>query len=830
MSPKLIVGPLLQNRARVALSLLAIALGVSLGYAVQLINRAAINEFGNAVQTLSGESDLTVRGSRRGFDESVYPLLAKQSDVAVASPMLEINGRLDGREDSLRIVGLDMFQAVRVQPQLVPDITDRMDVLRGDTIFLSPATAQWLDLATGDHIGFQVGTDRVELRVAGMLPGAGVGRRLAVVDIATAQHHFRRMRLVNRIELRLRPGESVESVAQRIQTLLPPGVYVEAPQTVSQTAVAMTRAYRVNLNVLALVALFTGGLLVFSTQVLSIVQRRSQHALLRVLGVTRRGLVWLLVGEAALVGFAGSLLGLLLGLLGAQWVLDAFGPDLGAGIFRGVSAQLTIEPLAALLFMFLGVAAAVCGSIVPALEAARAAPAQALKAGDETRMFDRLTSIVPGLSLLVIGAVCALVPPVAGLPLFGYVSIALLLLGTIALMPRIASLVFARLPMPRKSEYALGLAQLRAAPGQAMVSLASIVAAVSLAASIAIMVVSFRTSLENWLEHILPGDMFVRTSGYGDTPYLSPEVQARLTRVPGVRRIEFLAGQRIRLEAGRPPVTLLARDIDPRDPGRTLSLVSAVVIPVAGQPQPVWISEIVADVYGYRVGDIVRLPVGNTHTAVTVSGVWRDYARMQGAVAMALDTYRELSGSDDVADAQLWLDEHANVEQVRRALREALPEPGVEISEPYELQSQSLAIFDRTFAVTYALEAVAIVIGLAGLSASFSALTLARRREFGMLRHIGFSRAQVLRMLAFEGLLVSALGLVVGLLLGWVMSVVLVDVVNRQSFHWSMDVYLPWSGLGLFGIAMLLAAMIATVTSARRSMAGDVVRAVREDW
>jgi len=723
-----------------------------------------------------------------------------------------------------------MFQAVRVQPQLVPDITDRMDVLRGDTIFLSPATAQWLDLATGDHIGFQVGTDRVELRVAGMLPGAGVGRRLAVVDIATAQHHFRRMRLVNRIELRLRPGESVESVAQRIQTLLPPGVYVEAPQTVSQTAVAMTRAYRVNLNVLALVALFTGGLLVFSTQVLSIVQRRSQHALLRVLGVTRRGLVWLLVGEAALVGFAGSLLGLLLGLLGAQWVLDAFGPDLGAGIFRGVSAQLTIEPLAALLFMFLGVAAAVCGSIVPALEAARAAPAQALKAGDETRMFDRLTSIVPGLSLLVIGAVCALVPPVAGLPLFGYVSIALLLLGTIALMPRIASLVFARLPMPRKSEYALGLAQLRAAPGQAMVSLASIVAAVSLAASIAIMVVSFRTSLENWLEHILPGDMFVRTSGYGDTPYLSPEVQARLTRVPGVRRIEFLAGQRIRLEAGRPPVTLLARDIDPRDPGRTLSLVSAVVIPVAGQPQPVWISEIVADVYGYRVGDIVRLPVGNTHTAVTVSGVWRDYARMQGAVAMALDTYRELSGSDDVADAQLWLDEHANVEQVRRALREALPEPGVEISEPYELQSQSLAIFDRTFAVTYALEAVAIVIGLAGLSASFSALTLARRREFGMLRHIGFSRAQVLRMLAFEGLLVSALGLAVGLLLGWVMSVVLVDVVNRQSFHWSMDVYLPWSGLGLFAIAMLLAAMFAAVTSARRAMAGDVVRAVREDW
>ncbi len=827
---RLVAGPLLQNKTRVALSLLAIALGVSLGYAVQLINRAAIDEFGNAVQTLSGESDLTVRGSRRGFDESVYPLLAKQSEVAVASPMLEIDGRLDGREDSLTVIGIDMFRAAKMQPQLIPEISDRLDVLRGDTVFLSPAAAQWLELTTGDMCAFQIGTDRVELRIAGLLLGAGVGQRLAVVDIATAQHHFRRMGLVNRIELRLRPGASAESVAQRLQTLLPAGVYVESPKTVSHTAVALTRAYRVNLNVLALVALFTGGLLVFSTQALSIVQRRAQHALLRTLGITRRGLIWLLVGEASLVGVAGSLLGLLLGLVGAQLVLDAFGPDLGAGIFRGISAKLTIEPVAALSFMLLGVTAAVCGSIAPAQEAARAAPAQALKAGDETRMFERLTSIAPGLSLLIIGVGCAFLPPVAGLPLFGYASIAILLLGTIALMPRIAMHVFARVPMPPKLEFALGLAQLRAAPGQAMVSLAAIVAAVSLATSIAIMVVSFRTSLENWLEQILPGDMFVRTSGYGETPYLSPDVQARLARVPNVRRIEFLAGQRIRLEAGRSPVTLLARDIDPHDPGRTLFLVSAVVIPQAEQPPPVWVSETVADVYGYRVGDVVYLPIGHKNVAVTVSGIWRDYARMHGAVAMDLEIYRELSSRDEVADAQLWLDEDANVDEVRRALREALPEPGVEISEPHELQSESLAVFDRTFAVTYALEAVAIVIGLAGLSASFSALTLARRREFGMLRHIGFSRAQIVRMLGFEGLLVSALGLVVGLLLGWAMSVVLIEVVNRQSFHWSMDVYLPWSGLGLFAISMLVAAVLAAVASARRAMAGDVVRAVREDW
>jgi len=296
-----------------------------------------------------------------------------------------------------------------------------------------------------------------------------------------------------------------------------------------------------------------------------------------------------------------------------------------------------------------------------------------------------------------------------------------------------------------------------------------------------------------------------------------------------VRRVEFLAGQRIRLEPSQPPVTLLAREISPAQAGRVLSLVSDAISPSQGRV-PVWVSEVLADVYDYEVGDDVELPIGGQHVAVTVCGIWRDYARMYGAVMMTLEDYRAVTGNSDVADAQLWLEAGVDAEAVRADLRVALPMNGVEISQPNELRKKSLTIFDRTFAVTYALEAVAIVIGLAGLSASFAALTLARRREFGMLRHIGFSRAQIVRMLAFEGALVSTIGLIVGLLLGWIMSVVLIEVVNRQSFHWSMDLHLPWPGLGLFALAMLAAAMLAAVSSARHALAGDAVRAVREDW
>ena len=826
----LIIDPLLQHKGRLLLSALTIALGVALGYAVQLINRAAIDEFEHAVQTLAGQADLTVRGPRGGFDEHLYPLLARQAGVSAISPALEIEARLAQRNDSLRVIGIDVFRAAMVQPGLLPQPDAPLDALRADTIYLSAAALQSLGVALGDSIAFQVGLERVEFRIAGIVPAAGLGQRFAVVDIAAAQQRFDRLGRLNRIDLRLRPDLAVEQAIDRFAPLLPAGVYIERPQAAAKTADALTRSYRVNLNVLALVALFTGGLLVFSAQALSVVRRRAQLAMLRVLGITRRGLLALLLGEAAMIGVLGGLAGLLLGAAIAQQVLMRFGPDLGAGMFRGLSAQLVFDPVAAIVFLLLGLGTALLGSLLPALEAAHAPPAQALKAGDDARLAQRLMPALPGVVLLAAGAGCAFMPALQGLPLLGYLSIALLLLGTIALMPRLAAAILARLPLPRRAELGLGLSQLRAAPGPAMLSLASVVAAVSLVASMAIMVASFRTSLELWLEHILPADLLVRTSGVGETGYLSRDAQLRLQQVPGVRRLEFLAGQQIQLQAGKPRVTVLGRDIDERDPGRTLMLTGPFIVPGPGEPPPVWVSEVAADLYRYRLGEVIQLPVAGRSASLTVAGIWRDYARMQGALMLDLSVYRRLTGDERVADAGLWLADGARRADVVVALRAALPESGLQITEPAELRVLSLSIFDRTFAVTYALEAVAILIGLAGLSASFGALTLSRRREFGMLRHIGVTRAQLRGMLAFEGALISAIGIAVGLALGWVMSLVLIHVVNRQSFHWSMDVHMPWAGLAGFAAAMLAAATLSASLSARRASAGDAVRAVKEDW
>ena len=254
-------------------------------------------------------------------------------------------------------------------------------------------------------------------------------------------------------------------------------------------------------------------------------------------------------------------------------------------------------------------------------------------------------------------------------------------------------------------------------------------------------------------------------------------------------------------------------------------------MPRAGEPPPLWASEAMVDLYGYALGKVVELPIAGKLQRFTVAGIWRDYARQHGTVIIERDLYIALSGDRNSNDAALYLAPGAGAKALEDSIRESLPGgANLEFGERGTIRERSLNIFDRTFAVTYALEAVAVIIGLFGLSSSFGALVLARSREFGMLRHVGMTRREIGAMLAAEGALVSTLGLALGLALGWVISLVLIHVVNRQSFHWSMDLHLPWALLVLLAGALLLFATLTALASGRRALGVDVVRAVREDW
>jgi putative ABC transport system permease protein len=411
--------------ARVLLAALAIAIGVALGFAVHLINTSALTEFDRAIRTVNGDADLQVRAaSAQGFDERLYPRLARLPGLAGVSPAVELQAEVGGRTP-ITLVGLDVLRAAAVTPSLVG--RGSADPFDDKALYLSPAALRDSGRRIGDTIPVTAAGHAASFTVAGELAGVEGEQRIGVIDIAAAQWRFGQLGRLQRIDLRLAEGADPAKVSAAIAAVLPAGAEIATRASEERRSDSLSRAYRVNLDMLALVALLTGGFLVYSAQSLSVARRRPQFALLRVLGVNRRALLTQILTEAAAVGGLGALAGLLLGLGLAAAALRLLGGDLGGGYFRGAAPHLSAAPGPAAIFGALGLAVALVGSLLPAREAAAARPAVALKNLGDVVDPQRWPPVWPAAALLAAGAAAAFAPAIAGLPILGYLSIALML-------------------------------------------------------------------------------------------------------------------------------------------------------------------------------------------------------------------------------------------------------------------------------------------------------------------------------------------------------------------------------------------------------------------
>lgn len=827
------------HRGRALVAMVTIALGVGLGYAVYLINGAAFNEFSAAARSLSGQADLQVRGAQPFMDETIYPRLAMHAGVTAASPVLEVDVAVPGKSTTLKVLGMDAFRARRMTPDLVsiPTSQAMLDVLADDALFLSPSAKAWLGAQDGAHVTLLGGTSPITLRVAGGILRARPGQRIGVMDIAAVQTHFHLLGKLSHVDLQLARGVDSDAFRQQLQRELGSHLVVDAPSDVESRTDRLSRAYRINMNVLALMALFTGAFLVFATQAAGVVRQRAQLAMLRVLGMTRMDLVRQILLEGGLLGLGGGVLGIALGFTVAALALRVFGGDLGGGYFPGVEPRVVFEPIASATFLLLGVGVAIAGSLVPALEAARAQPAPALKAGSEEVALAPLGTPWPALACLVVGVALALAPPVNGVPVAGYGAMALLLVGAIALMPRLTATVFRRASARRVARQGnvvtmLALARLSNAPGQASIAMGGVLSSFALIVAMAIMVVSFRVSVEHWLAHLLSADIYGRVVQGGDAAGLRPDQQAQVAAVGGIAHVAFARVSRLTLDVAKPPVALIARELDAADPDATLQMTGNVLQPTSWHSgeTPVWASEAMVDLYGYRLGQRLELPVGGVGERFVVAGIWRDYVRQTGALQMRVEDYRRLTGDVNATDMSITLRAGATAAQVIHALKKLPFGDALEFSQPGEIRARTLTTFDRAFAVTYLLEAVAMLIGLFGVGATFSTQALARAHEFGMLRHVGVTVRQILAMIAAEAGWLTLLGIAMGCALGFAISLILVFVVNPQSFHWSISLHVPWAVIVMIGCAMLVSSCVTAVLAGHRAVSMDAVRAVREDW
>ncbi|CAN5921076.1 FtsX-like permease family protein [soil metagenome] len=867
---------------RNAAAVLAVMLGVALAFSVQLINASALDEFSSAVRSVNGQPDLELRAAQGGFDEAVYARIARQPQVLLASPVLELQtvasvpglaghaGQTEAPRIPLRIVGIDALVLPTIAPALLPrPLADsaRFALFAPATVFLNAAARAALGEGT---TALRLSIDGIwrDVRVAGTV--AAGGSALAVMDIGAAQDLFGRAGQLTRIDLRLAAGTDRTAFIRSLESApdWPAGIRIAEPGDAAERVSNLSRAYRVNLTVLALVALFTGAFLVFSVLALSVAKRAQQFALLGVLGLTPRGRLQLVLIESLVLGVIGSVAGIALGAALAAFALRVLGGDLGGGYFDGVAPTLHWSTPSALLYGGLGVIAALVGGWWPARAAMLLPEAQTLKglgAAPATGNGHWLA-----IALVLLGVALAAAPAVFGIPIAAYLSVACLLVGGITALPWLIALLYDRIA-PLFAQHVLpmlAIERARRMRGTAAVAVSGVVASLSLAVALTVMVASFRDSVTRWLDVVLPADLYVRSasagnSGSGDLAPFMPSFVQSLAQVPGVARTGTLRTRPLLLDTARPAVTLIARDLDD-DVARSLPLMTAALPVPAGQIG-IYVSEAMVELYGARPGTVfsplskafmasaANAPgvgsagsAGNAGSAAQpsppvffVAGVWRDYVRQFGAITLGARDFEKLTGDRNVSDVALWLAPGADEAPVQAAVRAiaarsvaaggAGGEP-IEISSVSQIRATSLRIFDRSFAVTYWLQAVAIAIGLFGIAASFSAQVLARRKEFGLLAHLGFTRRQVLAIVAGEGAAWTGIGAVAGLVLGLAVSVVLVKVVNPQSFHWTMDLLLPW--LRLIGLcAAVVAAGTVTAWTAGRAAAGrDAVLAVKEDW
>ncbi|MCU4119504.1 FtsX-like permease family protein [Variovorax sp. N23] len=830
---------------RNAAAVVAVMLGVALAFSVHLINASALDEFSSAVRSVNGQPDLELRAAQGSFDEALFARVVRHPQVALASPVVEASATavVGDRRLPLRIVGVDALVLPTLAPALMPvpaDGAERFSLFAPGQVFLNAAARTALG-DTVQRVTLQIGTQRREVQVAGSVSAGGTA--LAVMDIGAAQELFGRVGQLTRIDLRLVDGTDRAAFTRALEGApdWPSNVRIAEPGDAAERVSNLSRAYRVNLTVLALVALFTGAFLVFSVLALSVAKRAQQFALLGVLGLTPRGRLGLVLAESLLLGAVGSVAGIALGAALAVFALKVLGGDLGGGYFAGVAPTLRWSSGAALLYGALGIAAAGVGGWWPARAAQSLPEAQTLKGLGATAP-QRGGRLVP-LALLAIGVALARLPPIADIPVAAYLSVGFLLVGGIAALPWLIALLYDRLApaFAQRVLPMLAIERARRMRGTAAVAVSGVVASLSLAVALTVMVASFRDSVTRWLDVVLPADLYLRVAGStgsngGDDAAFTPAFVQRLAQLPGVARTGTLRLRPLLLDPARPAVSLIGRSFEDGGAARTLPLVGEALPVPAGQIG-IYVSEAMVDLYDARPGTTfapLARGLGTTSTFF-VAGVWRDYVRQFGTITMDARDFERLTGDRSASDVSLWLTPGAAEGEVQAAVRQlAADEPGlgdaVELSSVAQIRATSLRIFDRSFAVTYWLQAVAIAIGLFGIAASFSAQVLARRKEFGLMAHLGFTRRQVLAVVAGEGAAWTAIGAVAGLALGLAVSVVLVHVVNPQSFHWTMDLLVPWRRLVALCAAVVAAGTLTAWLAGRAAAGRDAVLAVKEDW
>lgn len=842
---------LAKEKLRSAATVLGIALGIAVVIAIQMTNASSLRGFEKAIETVSGKTSLEIVGIGTGFDELQLKQLAWLREYGQVSAIIEGDAQAkpaNQQSESLRVLGVDVLRDRSFRDYKLLEFAERRRTASSQeflrllidprTIVLTEKFARRHNLKVNDQIEITFSDKAEQFVVRGLLKDEGPARTMdgnfALMDIAAAQLAFNRLGRLDRLDVLLKDRSAIDVVEQAIAgrlaaNPLTEGLKVQRPARRGSQVEKMLQAFHFNLSALSYIALLVGLFLIYNTVSISVITRREEIGTLRALGIARRSVLLMFLFEAAVLAVAGCALGVLFGRVMAFGAVKLTATTVNS-LYIATAAEPPPLGLKHVLIAFgIGLPLSLLAAAIPALEAAGVAPTAAMRGNDRLESRFRLNAryLILPLVFFALAWWFARQPAVAGLPMFGYASALAIVFGAAFLVPAVL-FVLGRIgdrPLFKlfKIEGRLANANLAGAIPRISISVAALAVSLSMMVAVAVMIGSFRQTVVYWVEQTLKADLYMRPatrSNVATDAVFSPEIERIVSSHPAVAAADRFrnfdvpyAGSLVTVGAGEFEKQLKHGKLVFKSPRDGKEAMRAAI----GQ-NAVIVSESFAIKYGKQVGDTISLTTPKGDAEFRINAVYYDYSSDRGIIVMDRGTFTRYWPEPQSTSLTVYLREGENADVVRdELLRQFGEDSRVLIFTNASIRQEVLRIFDSTFSITYALEVIAIFVAILGVATTLLTLILERKREISMLRLVGADRRQIRKMVVIEAGLIGLVSQSIGLVVGLLLSMLLMYVINVQSFGWTIQFHLPVGFLIQSSILILIATALSGIYPARRA-------------
>jgi putative ABC transport system permease protein len=830
------------------LLILGVALGVAMMVSIDLANGSAGRAFQLSTDAVTGKTTHRIISGPTGLDEAIYGRLRTKLGYELAAPVVE--GYLLAQElgdQPMRLVGVDPFAEPpfrsyfdNTQADFTGGITPFL--AQPNTVIISQPLAEQYGLALGDGLTLDNSGRIIAMQIVGLLePADEAARRaldsLILTDIATAQEVLGQPGRLSYIDLIIQDDSDLE----RINSLLPDGVTIETAAARSNAVLQMASAFELNLTALSLLALVVGMFLIYNTVTFNVVQRRRLFGILRCLGVTGQQLFTLILAEAAVLSLIGAVIGLGVGIILGRGMVRLVSQTINDFYFVVNVQSVTIPPFTLVKGLIIGVGAALLASVVPAWEASRTAPQSSLRRSTLESAARRATRWLLLTFLLLTGGGIILLSLEGANLIITFTGLFAVLIGSAFLTPTLTvNLMRLVTPLTNRLFGAIG----RMAPrdivrslSRSSVAIAALMIAVAVIVGVSIMIGSFRNTVSQWLNNTLQADIYISppslTAGRVEGT-LPPDVVETIQDWPEIDRIVSAWHSNILAVELQRPVEVVAVNGDVSNGSRTYAWIDGSADDLwqrlhAGEG--IFVSE------PYIIRENLPLPPPPI-TLMTESGprafpvlaVFYDYSSDQGSIMISQNLYRQWWSPQPPASAGLFVEAGQDANAVAADLQSHFSgRTDITISSNQSVRSNALDIFDRTFAITAALQLLSVLVAFIGVLSALMSLQLEKTRELGVLRATGMTLRQLWQLTLLETGLMGATAGLVAMPVGWVLAWILINIINRRSFGWTLQMELePGFFIQAFLVAVV-AALLAGIYPALRLGSMVIATAVREE-